>query len=147
MRTTSLLALLVVVALPVAAATVTITPPAPNAASSITATAEIQAICLKPAQVTVTGNVVRAVQESRDPCTIPATPWFVPSVVAIGSLPPGHYTYELYAFGLEAPVATTTFTVAAGGTAAQVPVVDSYGLAFLAAIFVLAGAIAVGRAA
>ena len=138
------------IAIPAGAATVTITPASSNTASFITATTDVQTICLDPARLTVTGNVVRAVHGPKAPCTIIATPPMIPSQVSIGVLPAGNYTYELvFDDGVNAPtlLATTTFAVAAGPALASVPLTDSYGLAFLSALFVLAGAIAVGRVA
>lgn len=144
----ALVLILLVVALPAAAATVTITPASPDTTSILVATTDAQTICMKPAHVTVIGNVIRAVHAPTDDCNIIATPLLFPSKVTIGALPAGDYTYELSVDdGLGPPtlLATATFTVAAGPPLPSVPLIDSYGLAFLSALFVLVGAIAVGR--
>jgi len=146
-----LLVVLAAIAPPAAAQHVVIAPAAPNASSFIVATTNIQAVCLEAAQVTITGRVIRAVHPQADSCgVIIGTPVLVASRVVIGYLTPGDYRYELYeSYSDHEPVlrATTTFTVAADPPPADVLLTDSYGLAFLSALFVLVGAIAVGRIA
>jgi hypothetical protein len=141
-----LVGVLAVLAPPAAAQTVTLAPAAPDTSSSITATTDDQTGCLLPPQVTAANHVIRAVQRADPRCVFSFGP-AIPNVVRLGSLPAGDYTYELYAPDGGTLVATTTFTVAAGPPPASVPFNDSYGLAFLSVLFVLAGAMAVGRVA
>jgi hypothetical protein len=148
MRSAALLlvGVLAVLAPPGLAQTVTIAPASPDTSSFITVTTEDQTGCLLPPQVTAANHVLRAVQRSDPHCVFSLGP-AVPSVVRLGRLPAGDYTYELYAPNGGTLVATTTFTVAAVPPPASVPFNDSYGLAFLSVLFVLAGAMAVGRVA
>jgi hypothetical protein len=153
LRTVLLLIVLAigVALLPAAAAqTVTITPAAPDPSSFVTVKTAYQTHCLQPARVTAANGIIRAVHLTDRQCVSAEAP-VRPSIVPVGVLPAGTYTYELYAPDATTLVAKKTFTVASAApasvAAASVPLTDSYGLAFLSALFVLAGAIAVGRVA